>query len=1661
MIGAPGSGKSWFIQNFKEFLTEKKVKIIEHYCYTGVNDSYEKERITTNVFLGNLVNDILTAFPHLKKEKSSLFGVDVEELQELINKIDEDVVLIVDGLDHIGRIYSLHEETMKKIDTQIVKIIAQMNFPENVKVLLASQPYDEVLDLEENDFTSFTIPSWNIEETKMFMDKNGLIDFDFNFNDPLSGLLFTKSNGNPLYLTYLINELSNYSSNMISKEFINNFPHYDNMLENYYGYLMSKIKENSLVPRILAGSPFSLSSEELKEITWEGDYVDSDLKTIRSILSFNSVSGGYIIYHESFRRYTLKLLEDRKLSVEKLIYNPLVDWLQTKGIYENKKAYLNLLIMLFESKRYEEILMYCNKEFVVESIYKGHSIASLKKNFEIIMKSAAKSKDYEAIIKCTELSEMIRSFEDSFDENIDDYFMALGVVNGFEYLKESLMFEGETTLPYIQGLKVCHMCSINNVVPEWEKYIEELLIDNEKLRKNDMGRSIEDELKLYEYYICSYLDMGKNLINAIKNISDSDYADYRMIVIMEYSRRNNLEVLQETVSALENNVFWNKSINEYLGEGEVEEDKVAITMKAIQSSDTFLEEIKDGLSYYVHNIEWLIENHFDEIESIKNKIQDRNWYFNWIVFVFEVNKVILRIKSGELNDSHLVSVYSLLLKDTEVFKGKPKTFELYRFQQIIFDSLLTPLRYVIQKSVWRDILYQLERVSNETTTSLHGSPSGPFTVNQLVKLLTYIENDINSEFVLDIMDNSSKVDDQKIVYSYLADVSLKQTIVLANQNKETDAKKEFLKSTQFLLAYGYRKDRTLSRVIDSVNVIDEINKVEGINRIKKLKLLADNVVLRTDGKSTDYYQIEWFKSLADSNMNLAFEYLSYCLVNNEINWKLEKKFDYFLEKLGGTSDPILENILYKTRPSNVNQNYLKSYLNNIEILITLDEEALAKKSIQDILNRVDSETEVDKVIFEKIISISKSLNIDYDFEALLAKQEIITNPYLNNEESIKKVVSNVAEITLEKNKFEHMSNGEFIEFIIKNELSDDDLRSVTQYFNDIEDLTPYSKMFINSFIKNSFDGIMRNKKKILKALNSVSSTPSIMAYINMAIYLHYRDGWYFKFTETNYFAKAIDYDTEVAEDYFFDYFYNEFSVGDFYFSAGDEIIKALAAIKYDEKKLIIYWDSLFEIIEFRLPGRQDYNLDDERINTENLNEVEKMIFLLFIRFKFGEARRYKYLASGLDTILRDEKYREHFIKPLTLFINHHSKFPDYAMIIILSCISKWLTKNEIVKYDLESSLSKLDSSNNKVINYLEKNITDKSNVRLNEKHIDYREEIPLEVISYLETYVSSDSRIEMLSNLDIDVVKRIIFEFRKIVESKEYLNKIQPLIYDNSYRVYTENVYLYDMLTTIIGNEIDNYLNYLTQFEIETDNLEARLFETITEEIDYHIANINSLKVRPRNIENIDSIQEGVFDFDVNSISDEWCRVAYIERLFDKRKVHSGDPISNMSTTTVISVVGYNDKLNYMPIIGLEGDYRVFDENLESEVFNADNDESELITFNLNEFENSYLNFKSNYYLGIRSDVLNSLNIQLVDFGDGIKGINPSGDVVLKYSMWEECFKSKHHDHGNYLIPKLKGADLQIEKNTFIKICELFGRPPKTNTRIFREVAESSSEELE
>ncbi|RGL29241.1 hypothetical protein DXC69_25285 [Paenibacillus polymyxa] len=117
-----------------------------------------------------------------------------------------------------------------------------------------------------------------------------------------------------------------------------------------------------------------------------------------------------------------------------------------------------------------------------------------------------------------------------------------------------------------------------------------------------------------------------------------------------------------------------------------------------------------------------------------------------------------------------------------------------------------------------------------------------------------IANEENNEVIQGIIDETISKENKYRFYSYLADYSYKHAIILAKAEKQELSEQAFKQGVVYSLSYSFRKDRTLSHLLDSVLSTYNVDNEVGLYNILKLKPLADAVVFHTDGKSTKTYQ---------------------------------------------------------------------------------------------------------------------------------------------------------------------------------------------------------------------------------------------------------------------------------------------------------------------------------------------------------------------------------------------------------------------------------------------------------------------------------------------------------------------------------------------------------------------------------------------------------------------------------------------------------------------------------------------------------------------------------------------------------------------------------------------------------------------------------------
>src|SRR5690606_38415776 len=127
-------------------------------------------RVTTDVFFANIIAELCEVAPGICQDLSRL-AADMQTFESALQKassLGKEVVVIVDGLDHIARVRS-SSNTLSDDETDIVERLSTLSLPKGVKIIVGSQPGEHLSPLvsrREKDVFIYTLPSWNRIETK-------------------------------------------------------------------------------------------------------------------------------------------------------------------------------------------------------------------------------------------------------------------------------------------------------------------------------------------------------------------------------------------------------------------------------------------------------------------------------------------------------------------------------------------------------------------------------------------------------------------------------------------------------------------------------------------------------------------------------------------------------------------------------------------------------------------------------------------------------------------------------------------------------------------------------------------------------------------------------------------------------------------------------------------------------------------------------------------------------------------------------------------------------------------------------------------------------------------------------------------------------------------------------------------------------------------------------------------------------------------------------------------------------------------------------------------------------------------------------------------------------------------------------------------------------
>ena len=1577
LVGEPGSGKSWLIESLQGVLKQKGINSVRHYCYTRLDDLLQKERIQLNTFFGNLIHDILQAFPELKEVKEDKYASSLSELNLLLKNIQSPTFIIIDGLDHIERIFHFRSYSeISRQDIAIIETLEKLNTSPMVKIIVTSQNIPQLRDI--SSFYQVAVPGWSEDNVKTFMGKMKVRNRVIKKGVYLSKVLFDKSSGNPLYLKYLIDEVRKASGNLL--ELINTLPPYSFNLSEYYTYLVSQLNTREDVPQVLSGINFSVTRTELEEITGSGEYVLQSLEILSPVLKVNFSQSGYIIYHESFRRFIIDRLVEHSVSVDKKVFNPIIEWFESKDFFKYRKAFRYCLSFLFESGMFEKMLRYLNKTFVTQSVINGQPWELIERNFLYLVKAASYQKDLAKIVLLNEIDKVIATTHLNLENDFSLYFEALGRINGFAYVSEYLLFEGNPVLDAAQGLKACYVCDENNVVAPWQQYME-------LLRK---GKSLET----YEYrhYLRGLLVLkeGERINKMITQASKDEnhiFLETAREELLTYKRKDYVKSLIKLYPSLK---------------------KVTKTVKRTPIPKEELFNLAKEILKFEHsfrNEAILLENFFNgfriyaDDKTLLNKLieifKSRNWFYNWIIYYLKIIAIKLQKK---ISYHQVKEAFDYLKYSTEPFMGKPRVCDLHSMHYLTYDSFREGLSLVKTETQWKEIIDLLTEVGNETTTTLQRSPSGPLETATLFKLFGEFLSDENHAYLNQVFENLTKEKEEYRLHADIAEYKLRLSCFYSLANDSSKATKYFNEGIEYMLAYTMRKDLTLEDVIEGVEWMALVDKPKAMEALKFSRVLIESAIDHTDGRETDYFPITWFERFLRIDFHTASIYLLDLLSKYRFYWIAERSLMDLLCTADGSVNPLIEYNLAASFPCNDSEKFV-TYCLNLHDKLKNEFPYHAEKIMARIVsvtrsrhNRRFSNELSDR--YNKLIK-----EYDGNFVIPIEHQSFRRDRKKWYEDSI-----------IERPELSAMPPCELGSYFEANGIRANDLNALCYYFD--------QQFSLNKDLKELIEAIVRkNNRQYSDAIDIdivFKTGNEIECYYWVCRFFFDQGGWFQRFINQEAFTSATTINHNKAMEFLFELMPSGLNIG-FNITFSSNLIRVLINTGHNEEEIKSMWSGLVDMTSYRLPFKEEIEWDSVVTDEFNMSDEEILICMLLTRFKAATTERFRNVTIGVKDILDNSP--EKFEKPLKWFIKHREKFLQPALSIVLQLILDHRQKDDSYHLKFKTEIKSIFPTHYFLIDLVISKLYD---LDISDIHLPGGIIYPPMSGNEFDWFSRRNKRFKPMQVRGIDL--HPVFQKYKAGFQRKYQELFG--LYQNRVREqWASHIYSSDFFLELINIDLYNQLKHW-QCEEDNDILEYSCFIDTSAIIAYG----KCFTFRPADLIRPSEITAGYSRISTLPESD-WIRLAHFERsLIDERDLRTR-PITSYGamhfSDTKEQVLPYSS-YNISPF------YLWTDQGYNFKY----NEEIVFAVFQEDALEYYRL-------LWLNPSIVKSLGLVTKITDSGLIAITESGETVLRMRTWHtDYFGDGMHPELSDEIPKYEGADLIMRKDYFQKMSIIFKHKP-------------------
>lgn len=402
--GSPGSGKSTLLNQWSKGF---KTRIVRYYAFDFVNPSshlnfYERGNATHLFF--DLVFQLKEAGIYKRDiipYRDLIFLKDV--FNEQLKAVGEDfttsgqqTIIIIDGLDHVPREYKSTTSSFLR------ELPLPSSLPEGVFIILGSQSYD-LDDIQQEIKTEFQkgnrtvqIDSLNKEEVYQYINN---LNVSIQLSEAQKLKIFEKSQGHPLYLSYLIEKIVESDS---VDDTIYSFETIDGSIETYYQKIWNPIQQKENLIHFL-GLIARINGSINLQFVQEWGIDRSVLKSFKekAKVLFNQTEDSLSFFHNSFKQFllyhtSLNYLTNKFDQEENFKYHSqLADYYLKSQVEKSWKQNHHL----FQAQQYDKFISEVTPDNFTAQLLDFRPVAEIKQDAKLGIEVARQTKDINTLVK--------------------------------------------------------------------------------------------------------------------------------------------------------------------------------------------------------------------------------------------------------------------------------------------------------------------------------------------------------------------------------------------------------------------------------------------------------------------------------------------------------------------------------------------------------------------------------------------------------------------------------------------------------------------------------------------------------------------------------------------------------------------------------------------------------------------------------------------------------------------------------------------------------------------------------------------------------------------------------------------------------------------------------------------------------------------------------------------------------------------------------------------------------------------------------------------------------------------------------------------------------------------------------------------------------------